>query len=324
MWMSQYTQSLDGDSSLGQNFNYVATLPPVPACDNYMRLALRGPSSGQSRVQSMFVGHGSGYGFDSVPVPVTVNGAASFTLGSGITYSDPILSSSLGFDTSKPLNVAFGLLSGDAYRRNNATGGAHAIHYKTGSGDAGTAAKSGYSTLTGRTSLIEGIQFAAEVPAPIPEPIPQATHMEGYEQVLNGQRHSAGGIVEGVSGKYLHVQFRNPEGTGKNGFLQEVELCPTADTVMSLRSYNAALGSAFPKCNLMFAYGQASMEARHSHQDHILGNYHSIHFLKANQRNVIHLDVPLVGLYQGRGVVIVLHEPGVGAVANVQWREIAV
>jgi hypothetical protein len=322
MWSTLYTQTLNGDSALGANYNYVVELPAVSPGDAYLRIALRAPASGQSRVQEMYIGHGSGYSFDGNQVPVTVNGSPSFTLSSGLTYSDPILASSLGFDASKKLICAYGLLSGDAYRRNNSLSANFGLHYKVGSGDAATTSKSGYTSISGWTAIIEAIQFADAVPeAPLPLPLAQS-ETEGYVQLLNGERHSSGGEVSGAAGKYLHIQFRNPTGTGKTGFLYEVEIAPEADTVMSLRSYNDAIGSVFPKCNLMFAFGPGSMEARWSNENSILGNFHSIHKLKGGERNVITLDVPLVGLTAGRGVVMALHAPNVGAVANVQWREV--
>jgi hypothetical protein len=320
MWSTLYTQTLNGDSALGANYNYVVELPAVSPGDAYLRIALRAPASGQSRVQEMYIGHGSGYSFDGSHVPVKVNGSASFTLSSGLTYSDPIAVSSFGFDSAKNLLIAYGLLNGDKYRRNTALDPSHVLYYKAGTGDASASAKSGYTISVGNSAIIEAVQFADEIPA---EQTPPAQQEIGdYMQVLNGERHSAGGEVSCAAGKHLHIQFRNPTGTGKTGFLYEVEIAPEADTVMSLRSYNDAIGSVFPKCNLMFAFGPGSMEARWSNENSILGNFHSIHKLKGGERNVITLDVPLVGLTAGRGVVMALHAPNVGAVANVQWREV--
>lgn len=324
MWANHYTQSFDGDSGLGSNYNYVVEIPPIATGGVYIRLGLRGPSSGQSRVQEMWLGHGAGYSFDGNQVQITVGGLTSFTLTNGVTYSDPILSSSFGFDTTKRLNLAYSLLSGDNYRRNLGLPSTYVLNWKSGSGDSGTTMKTGYTNASGRTALLDSVQFVDVLPVE-PDPVPPPTEYktEDYMQVLNGERHSSGGIVEGEPGKHLHIQFRNPPGTGKIGFLYEIELTPDADTVVELASYNEAIGSTFPKCNLMFAAGPGSMEARYSQQSSKLGNFHSIHKLKGGERSIINLDVPLVGLTAGRGVVVVFHSQNVGATVNVQWREVA-
>jgi hypothetical protein len=322
MWQTQFTQSLNSDATLASGYNYVVEIPSVPQGDLFMRLALRGPASGQSRVTSMFIGHGgTSPGFDGSQVPVTVNGSPTFTLGAGaLVYSDPILASDFGFDVTKKVILAYGLTGGDKYRRNTAAGSGFVLYYKTGTGDAGNTSKTGYTTSAGATAILEGLQFAEEVPA---TPPPLINESEGFMQVLNGERHSSGGQVDGESGKHLTVQFKNPSNSGKLGLLYEVEICPEVDTIMTLRSVSSTLGVAvFPKCNLRFGAGQGLMEVRYSNEASILGNFHSIHMLKGGVRNVINLDAPLVGIEPGSYVIAVLHSSDVGAVVNFQWREL--
>lgn len=321
-WISGYSQTLNGDSPLGASFNYVAEIPAIPSGAGYVRIGMRGPSSGLSRVQAMFIGHGSGYSFDGDQAAITVGGQPSFTLSSGLTYSDPILADDFGFDTSKPILLAYELLNGDAYRRNNSASGC-TLYYKAGAGDASATSKSGYTTQSSRTALLESIQFAAEVPIEEDPPQHEEPPLNSADQVLSGERHSSGEVLAGEAGKHLHIQFRNPSTSGKIGLLYELEITPDADTVLSFRSHVAAIGSAFPiKCNLYFGFGQALMECRYSHESSILGVFHSIHKLKGGQRSIIRLDVPLVALNPGNAVVMALHSPGVGAVANIQWREV--
>lgn len=320
MWTNQYTQTLTGNSLLGANFNYVVEIPAQTG-DVYIRLGLRSPTTGQCRVQSMYIGHGSGYSFDGSQVQVTVGGNGNFTLSGGsLTYSDPILASSFGFDDTKKIYLAYGILNGDYYRRNDSAGTGYALHYKSGPVDAGTTSKSGYTTQSSRTALLEIIQASDAIPTE--EPIEEETGMgDNTQQVLDGKRHSAGGDIAGQANKHLHLQLYNNV-SGKKALLYELDITPTVDTVVSLRSYTTALANTFPKCNLFFGAGQGQMDAKYGHEDSVLGNFHSIHKLKGGVRNIIKLDCALVCMNSGTSVVVAFHQAGAGAVANMQWREI--
>lgn len=329
-WNTLYSATLNANTAVGgSNFNYVVEIPAIGASDAHVRIALHGPTSGTSRVQSMYLGHGSGYGFDGAQVQVKVGGLSSFSLSSGVTYSDPIPTASFGYDPTKKLLLAYGLLSGDNYRVNTSASSAHSMYWKAGTGDAATTAKTGYTTGASRTAMVGGVQFVDVVPT-ITEPVPEEecdcehSQTDNSQQVLDGQRHSTGDEIVGEEGKHTVIQFVNPAGTGKIGLLYEVEITPAADTIVSLRSYTGLLGAAFPvKCNLMFGAGQASMHGRVSKENSIPGYFHSIHKLRGGQRNIIKLDTPLIGLVSGATTaVIVLHSKGVGCVGNIQWREI--
>jgi hypothetical protein len=323
-WQNFYTVNLNSDFNLGANsFNYVAKIPAINQTDNFIRLALRSPNAGQSRVQNMYIGHGTDYSFDGNQKPVTVGEQSTFTLNGGLTYSDPINVTSINFDSTKDIIIAYGLLNGDVYRGNTSASG-RTLYWKLGTGDSANTTKTGYTVGSNRTALIENIQLVDVVPDEQEEPEVIYKKYDNAEQVINGERHSTGGEIEAQPGKYTHIQFRNPSTSGKIGLLYEVELFPTADTIVSIRAYNGILGVTFPiKCNLMFGAGQGLMEGRYSYQDAVLGNFHSIHKIKANQRNIIHLDVPLVGIVAGvTTVLIAFHSPNVGAVANIQWREL--
>ena len=58
--------------------------------------------------------------------------------------------------------VAYELLSGDEYRRNNSLTGDFALYWKAGSGNASATSKSGYTTGASRTALVERIEEDGE------------------------------------------------------------------------------------------------------------------------------------------------------------------
>lgn len=324
-WQTKYTQVLNTNNPLTLNYNYVIEIPAIDFDDIFIRLALRPSSSGSARVQAMYVGHGSGYSFDGAQVPVTVNGNANFTLSGTLTYSDPIPVASFGFDRTKKLLLSYELLNGDSYRGAVGLATDFKLHYKIGIGEAGATSKSGYTTLSNRTAMLEAVQFVDVVP-PIDE---EQNEDEGEyvvnsaKQVLDGERHSTGGEVVGVANMHTHIQFKNPIGSGKIGLLYEVEIFPEADTIVTMRSTRNTYGTAFPvKCNLFFNFGAGSMEGRYANLSAIEGVFHSIHKLKGGQRNTIKLDVPLVACLPDIHALIAFHTKGVGGVVNIQWREI--
>lgn len=326
MWASIYSQALTGSNSLGSNYNYVVTIPPITPTKQYIRLALRATTTGNCTIQNMWMGYGQDEQFDGLIEQITVNGLSMFTLN-GLTYSDPIDLSNITIDPNKEILLAYELLSGNQYRSNLSAPSTHKLSWKAGTGDADNLNKTGYTTVSGRTAILEAIEEIEDItqePEPEPEPTDPIDHVDnGYEQVLLGQRHSTGEILQGMPNKHLHIQFRNPVGTGKVGLLYELEITPDADTVVSFRSYPNEIGNAFPvKCNLCFGFGKAKMEGRYAFEDSILGVFHSIHKIKGNQRNIIKLDVPLVALHEGWACVMALHDKGVGGVVNLQWREV--
>lgn len=320
-----YSQSLTADAGVGSNYNYVAVIPAsdILATDEGVKLAIRGPASGSTTISAMWIGHpGPGIDFDGNQEQIKFGGLSSLTVGNATVLSDW---ADFVVDPSKDILVAFSLTGGSGRARRSKTGlgSGYSLHYKAGSGDAGSTTKTLYTAISGATALIEGIEVL-----PYEEPVtpPASGDLSGMEQVFQGQRVSSGGEFAGESGKYLHLQFRNPSGTGEVGFLYEIDITPEADTVASLWSYNNSIGGAvLPTCNLMFAAGGVSMEMRQVMNEALIGNgYHSNHFLKGGVRTVIEMgDIPLVGLEAGRGVVLRLHTPGVGVkCANFQWREV--
>jgi hypothetical protein len=319
-WLTKYLINLTTNNPLAANYNYVVEIPPINHTDTHIRLGLRPPTSGSARVQAMCVGHGIGYSFDGSQVPVKVLGNTSFILSGGLVYSDPIPVASFGFDVSKKLNLAYEILSGDNYRNASSLSADYKLNYKTGGGDADTTVKSGYTTITGRTAMLESVQFVDVVPEEEPEEMP--TSNSDIKQLLEGERLSSGADAAGLPGQHLHFQFKNPSASGKLGLLYEVEIAPEYDTVMTLRSYAEDLANIMNKCNLKFGFGQGTMHCRWGHAESILGNFHSIHKLKGGQRNIIKLDVPLVAMNPGLTTLIALHGQGIGAVCNLQWREI--
>lgn len=331
MWNAHYIQTLISNHQLGANFNYVVEIPPIENGDVYVRIGLRAPSTGQCRVQAMYVGHGTGYSFDGNQVPVTVNGQTSFTLTGGqLVYSDPVLASDCGFDTTKPVLLAYSILNGDYYRGNTTLSSDYVLSWKTGTGDAGTTAKSGYTSAAGRTALLEKVEFTDTLEMPPEEPndpeYPTGETLSGgseipFEQILAGEWHSTGNSrIEGQEGKYLHIQFINPAHSGKLAFYYEMSVTPTDDTEVSFRSHPIALSNQLPrKCNLFFGAGQGVMEGRYSHENSILGIGHSNYeIFKRSNRDV----KPRIILNEGYGCVMVLHKKGAGATVNIHWREI--
>jgi hypothetical protein len=319
-WQTKYQVTLTTNNPLTSNYNYVVEIPAINYTDTHIRLALRPPTSGSARVQAMYIGHGTGYSFDGSQVPVKVLGNTNFILSGGLVYSDPIPVASFGFDVTKKINIAYEILSGDNYRSVSSLPADYKLHYKTGTGDSVTTTKSGYSTIASRTAMLEAVQFVDVIPEEEPEDIPSSN--SDIKQLIEGERLSSGADVPGVTGKHLHFQFKNPSASGKLGLLYEVEICPEYDTVMTLRSYGEDLANIMSKCNLKFGFGQGTMHCRWGHADSILGNFHSIHKLKGGKRNIIKLDIPLVAMIPGQTTVMALHSEGVGAVGNIQWREI--
>lgn len=316
-WTTAYgPASLDSDGSLGANYTYVVRIPAadVTATDEGLRIGMRGPASGSSRIQSMWVGHpGAGVGFDGTQKRVTFTVQNVVTLGNGLIWSDFV---AFEIDPSKDLLIAYELLSGDNYRRNISMDASFSLSYKAGSGDAGSTSKSGYTTNTGRTALIEKIEVG---PAPEVSVIPTGGALE---MVLAGKCHSAGGRVAGQSGKYLHFQVQNPADSDLPLLVTRVDMALDSASDFTIRSISSPLtGSVLPECNRRYGAGPSPFVASWSLEDTVKGNWHSSHVGQADEIEIVEFadGSPIVVIEPGRQALIVVDQPGVGALCNVYW-----
>jgi hypothetical protein len=331
-WRTAYGPTTLGESNgLGGTYTYVVRIPAAAFSDTdvFTRLKLRGPPTGQSRVQALWIGHpagsGDAYDFDGAQVQGRVGNAVTFTLAAGQSVNTDAIA--FARDPAKDVLVAYELLSGDRYA--NATGlSGFTLFYKLVAGQAGLTDKSGYTTLTGWTALVTGAEVTDEeevTEPPPPPPPPSEPSSDAIASVLAGERFASGATVAGQTGSMLHFQLANPAGSGRTGLLYHVILTPETDVIVSLRQHNALLGNAMEQpCNVMFNSGiEATLASRYGQQASPLGGEHARYKLQGGVPYFMTSYAPLIGLPPGTGVVLALHSTGVGATINFEWREIA-
>ena len=312
--------NLPGLDFPGTDHSYVNRIPAsdILAGDLYTTLTLKGPSSGQTRIQSMWIGHpaGSGLSFDGDQVQVLLAGATSFTLvGAGLVTLDPV---AFELDDTKDLLVAYRLLGGDTYSYNGSVAAGYNQAWKAGTEDPGITTKTGYIDHFGRTSIVSGINVAATDDTS--EPVEESCCDHGLSTVLAGEVYSAGGEV-GISGSRLHFMLMNPAASGRNGFVHQIIVTPNADTVASVRRYQTPLATPLPDSNLMLGSAPAAMTLTYSFDASLLGDIHSIFKLRGGEPYKINAPFPLFGLAPGEGVLLAIHQPNVGATCNFEWQE---
>jgi hypothetical protein len=326
-WRSAYSVALSGASVLGQSYNYVARIPAASITDDdvFYRLVLRGPSSGSSHVQALWIGHpaasGDAYDFDGGQIAVTVGGLGSFTVGTNASVTtDPI---SFIRDPAKDVLVAYELLNNDRYASNLSLASTFSLNWKAGAGDSDTSNKTGYTTATGRTALVTGIEVTDSLGGPPPDPDPEEEDCCVIKESLvrAGEVHSSGtdGVsVAGSPGNHLHFHLMNPSTTGKVAMLYQAIVTADADTLATIRSHNSALANSLPKCNLMFGAGQGLCGMTWGYSASILGNFHSVIKLRAGVPTKI---IVMAAFNPDKGILLALHSAGVGASCNFEWHE---
>ena len=331
MWESIFgTISFPGSDTLGLPYTYVVTIPAgeLSGTGETIRLRLQGPPSGQLSIQSMWIGHpsptGPAYAFDGAQVQVFVSGASSFDLGTTEVVSDELIFEP---DQTKPLLVAYSAIAGDQYANTQVVPGNYQLSYKASVHEAGLAEKAGYASLSSWFATVAGIDvFNDTTPPPTPDPDPEPTDpgTSNPDQVLAGERISAGGEQSGEAGEYTTFQLKNPTASGVTCLAHQIIITPDSDSIVSVRAYNPDIGSPLITCNALFGAGLgAECVASKSTQSQLLGVEHAVINMRGGQPYTMRADVPLIGLLQGMALTVVVHQPGVGATVNFEWREIA-
>lgn len=315
-WATAYGPTgLNQDNALGGTpWCYVMRLPAIAVGGPNMRLRLRGPASGSSRVQAMWVGAaGTDYNFAGTPQQVRVNGAGAFTLSAGSIVNTDALT-----PISGDVLVAYEMLAGDYYRANWAAVSGLVAYWKQTTADAANQSKTGYTINPGKFAVIEAVELGSPDAAGGADEGGDTSI--GEDVVLLGQARAAGDVFACDPDKYLHAYLWNPAASANVIVLYQAFITPDADCVVSVRSIQSApVGTPLVNCNLYYGHGPGSAQMVVRQEPVIVGNRHSVFKLRGGVRAKIDA---MIGLDPGLfGAALAIHSPGVGAVISFEWRD---
>lgn len=335
-----YSQTLNADVSLsGGDYAYAVPVP-LSAGGAAVQVVLQAPSVGSMTVSDIWVGKlASGHAF--VPgsqVRASRLGQYTFTGSAG---------QDLALDaTPMTVNAGDTLLvvcdlhggSGMAYRRKSVSGMSYG--YTGGQQNAanGNDTRS-FTSLASYTALVKAVVVGdvadfGGTPQPPPPPDPEdddpVVAYPWFNAIKTDQLYSSGKVFGGVAGEHLVVGLFNPEGSGREVFLHQIDINADADTVATIHADSGA--TSWPivpsRCNLDFRNGSpASVAKVHSGSlTSVPIGLHAFKKLKGGVDGVLNkTPYPMVRIAPGYGgMILVLHTPSVGATINFHWQEIPV